>query len=70
MTESRDEPQHEEAERPVPRELQEDQDVMYPASNPDGLPRVSPGRSGYDDRDPAKDMPRVPSVPETQDDEP
>ncbi|MDP8967373.1 MAG: hypothetical protein M3N04_02110 [Actinomycetota bacterium] len=29
-----------------------------------------PGLGGYDARDPASDMPRVPSAPETQDDPP
>lgn len=68
MAESREQSRQEEEERSVPKELQEDEDVMYPASNPDGVPRVSPGPGGYDDRDPAKDVPRMPSIPETQDD--
>ncbi len=42
-------------------------EVMYPASHPDSLPKEPPGRGGYDDRDPAKGMPRVPTAPETQD---
>lgn len=28
-----------------------------------------PGEGGYRGRDPKKDMPRIPSIPETQDDE-
>ncbi len=28
---------------------------------------ITPGPGGYDGRDPATDMPRVPSAPETQD---
>jgi hypothetical protein len=68
MTESREESQRQEEEAATPRQDGEGEEVMYPASNPDELPRVTPGRAGYDDRDPAKDMPRVPSSPETQDD--
>ena len=33
-----------------------------------GEPQTSPGPGGYADRDPKTDMPRMPSVPETQDD--
>lgn len=33
-----------------------------------GVPDVEPGAGGYAGRDPATDMPRIPSVPETQDD--
>lgn len=33
-----------------------------------GVPDVMPGPGGYAGRDPKTEMPRVPSVPETQDD--
>ncbi len=33
-----------------------------------GVPDVEPGAGGYSGRDPATDMPRIPSVPETQED--
>jgi len=33
-----------------------------------GVPDVEPGAGGYAGRDPATDMPRIPSVPETQED--
>lgn len=68
MTESREESQREEEEPQDPRKGGEGEEVMYPASHPDTLPKITPGRAGYDDRDPATDMPRVPSSPETQDD--
>ncbi len=33
-----------------------------------GDPEVLPGAGGYEGRDPKSDMPRIPTVPETQDD--
>lgn len=33
-----------------------------------GEPNITPAAGGYEGRDPKTDMPRVPSVPETQDD--
>jgi hypothetical protein len=62
------EERHKDEDDPVSEEGQGPwDDATYPASNPDGLPRVRSGTGGYDDRDPKTDMPRVPSVPETQD---
>jgi len=40
----------------------------YPGGDPDAGPDVEPGVGGYAGRDPATDMPRIPSSPETQDD--
>ena len=40
----------------------------YPGGDSDAGPSVPPGAGGYAGRDPAKDMPRIPSAPETQDD--
>jgi len=40
----------------------------YPGADDDAGPQVEPGTGGYAGRDPKTDMPRVPSVPETQDD--
>jgi hypothetical protein len=37
-------------------------------SDTPGVPDVEPGAGGYAGRDPATDMPRIPSVPETQED--
>ena len=37
-------------------------------SDPPGGPEVEPGPGGYAGRDPKTDMPRIPSIPETQDD--
>ncbi len=37
-------------------------------SDTPGMPEVEPGPGGYAGRDPATDMPRIPSIPETQDD--
>ncbi len=34
-----------------------------------GAPEVEPGPGGYAGRDPKTDMPRIPSVPESQDDD-
>ncbi|HWC87792.1 MAG TPA: hypothetical protein VG388_14735 [Solirubrobacteraceae bacterium] len=69
MTESRDESQQEGDVTPTPPEewSQDREDVMYPASDPDSLEEIPPGIGGYDDRDPGKEMPRVPSSPQTQD---
>lgn len=60
--------QHE--ERPVPGTGGEgltDDDATYPTSDPEAGPQVETGTGGYDGRDPATDMPRVPTAPETQD---
>ena len=40
----------------------------YPGGDADAGPSVPPGAGGYAGRDPAKDMPRMPSAPETQED--
>ena len=40
----------------------------YPGGDPDAGPNVEPGAGGYAGRDPKTDMPRMPSMPETQDD--
>ncbi|MDQ6776910.1 MAG: hypothetical protein M3071_12005 [Actinomycetota bacterium] len=82
MTESREEtptdPQDSEDDLQDPQEDTESQDPrdggkskkdsMYPASNPDSGPAIQPGVGGYEGRDPATDVPRMPSIPETQDD--
>jgi hypothetical protein len=67
MPESREEPRPDEGEL-TPSPDGPGKDVMYPASHPDSGPKIQPGIGGYDDRDPAKEMPRIPSAPETQDD--
>jgi hypothetical protein len=70
MTESHNEPEQRQEEPPARRENGEGEDVMYPASHPDSLPKVKPGPGGYvGDRDPAEDMPRMPTDGEPQDDE-
>lgn len=76
MTEHHDQPRPEE-EEPAPGEVERpgqgsgegatDDDATYPTSNPDAGPEVSPRSGGYAGRDPKTDMPRLPSVPETQD---
>jgi hypothetical protein len=40
----------------------------YPGGDSDAGPQTEPGTGGYAGRDPATDMPRVPSAPETQED--
>lgn len=73
MSESHEEPNQEEAERidkehaerPVPGESPGgERDDVYPDSD---WEKVSPTTGGYDGRDPATDMPRMPQVPETHD---
>ncbi len=73
MSESHEKPTQEEserrdeehAERPVPGDSPGGQrDDVYPDSD---WEKVSPLPGGYDGRDPATDMPRVPAAPETQD---
>jgi hypothetical protein len=68
MTESHEKLPPDAGEHPAPPDDAERREDMYPASHPDSSPRIPAGRGGYDDRDPAKEMPRVPSAPETQDD--
>ena len=47
-----------------------DEQNAYPGADPDAGPQAGPGTGGYGpDRDPKTDMPRVPSVPASQDDE-
>ena len=38
----------------------------YPEGDPDAGPSVEPAAGGYANRDPATDMPAIPSAPETQ----
>ena len=40
----------------------------YPGGDSDAGPQTTPDSGGYAGRDPKTDMPRVPSMPETQDD--
>ncbi len=68
MTESREERPPDDEEQPDPRKGGPGKDVMYPASDPDSGPAIEPGGAGYEDRDPATEVPRMPSQPETQDD--
>ncbi|MGI8864543.1 MAG: hypothetical protein ACR2JH_09135 [Solirubrobacteraceae bacterium] len=69
MTEPHEQPRPEEEERPIPGQGEglTDDDASYPTSDPEAGPEVTPGPGGYEGRDPATDMPRVPSAPETQD---
>lgn len=70
MTEHRDDTERE--QRPGDEETPADAEKQKPASE-GGDPEIdsasAPGSGGYGDRDPKTDMPRVPSSPETQDDE-
>jgi len=40
----------------------------YPGGDSEAGPTVQPGVGGYEGRDPATDMPRIPSAPESQKD--
>ncbi len=81
MTESRDEadrtPEEEttsQGEVPAEVDTGKEPEVEFgagkgPASaDSPGVPDVEPGPGGYAGRDPKTEMPRIPSVPETQDD--
>lgn len=53
-----------------PTSNEPDEQNAYPEGDSDAGPQVEPGTGGYGpDRDPKTDMPRVPSVPGSQDDE-
>lgn len=65
MSESHEGPRQEEKDRAVPGEGGgSKKNDSYPEDNKE---HVTPGPGGYDGRDPATEMPRVPSAPETQD---
>lgn len=63
--------EHKERTDPGPEEEKEGRKMMYPQRDPDAeAPEIEPGVGGYQGRDPAEDMPpKLPSVPESQDDE-
>lgn len=53
---------------PGPRSDETADETMYPAAPDEHPPDVPPSPGGYEGRDPKKEMPRVPSSPESDDD--
>ncbi len=72
MTEHEEPPRpHEEQDSPYDDDVSkaEEKEAGYDAGHQERSPEVDPGPGGYAGRDPGTDMPRMPSVPETQDPE-
>ncbi len=57
-----------EEERDADPNTDSGEENAYPGGDADAGPSVEPAAGGYAGRDPAKDMPSIPSAPETHDD--
>jgi len=70
MPESQDHPRGEDSKEDIPAD---DKSAEDQSSENAGDQQIgsgeTPGPGGYEGRDPKTEMPRIPSVPETQDDE-
>ncbi len=46
------------------------EDESYPGGDPEAGPETPPGLGGYEGRDPTTEMPKIPSVPDSQEEAP